>query len=301
MSQIETNPRPPRDDLFRAVYPGVELREQEGEKGPTLFGHFARFNEWTEIDSIFEGRFMERFAPGAFKKTIAENRASMRVLFQHGRDPQIGDKPLGPINSLREDEEGTFYEVDLLDAPYVREGVLPGLKAGLYGASFRFQVVREDLDKEPPRSDHNPDGMPERTVREARVMEFGPVTFPAYQGATAGVRSITDEFFIQRLATQPERLRRLIEWLDTDPSEASRTIEETPVDAGSEARAEDHPDGEQDEQDNAPPSQGAEAEPHPLYGRRGNSEPPLYGADKEEGPKWSLKTRQEAARRSRLG
>lgn len=31
-------------------------------------------------------------------------------------------------------------------------------------------------------------------------MEFGPVTFPAYPQATAGVRSITDDYFLEALA-----------------------------------------------------------------------------------------------------
>jgi Caudovirus prohead protease./Transcription factor WhiB. len=64
--------------------------------------------------------------------------------------------------------------------------------AGLYGSSFRFTVGADNFDAKPGRSDYNPDGLPERTIREAKVAEFGPVTFPAYQGATAGVRSLTD-------------------------------------------------------------------------------------------------------------
>jgi HK97 family phage prohead protease len=64
---------------------------------------------------------MERIAPGAFAHRIANDRRRIKVLFQHGRDPQIGDKPLGPIRTLREDETGAFYEVRLLDAPCVDE------------------------------------------------------------------------------------------------------------------------------------------------------------------------------------
>src|SRR5207248_5458422 len=70
---------------------------QESGDGQTLVGHFAVFNQWTEISSAFEGHFLERIAPRAFNKTFKENRANMRVLFQHGKDPQVGDKPLGPI------------------------------------------------------------------------------------------------------------------------------------------------------------------------------------------------------------
>lgn len=184
----------PRDNLFRAAEPHYELRADNDGAMPTLHGHFAVFNQWTEINSVYEGRFLERIAPGAFKKTIRENRGNVKVLFQHGRDPQIGDKPLGPINTLREDGDiGVAYEVPLLDTSYNRD-LIPGLEAGLYGASFRFSVVREEINDKPRRTKTNPDGLPERTVTELRLAELGPVTFPAYTGATAGVRSLTDEF-----------------------------------------------------------------------------------------------------------
>lgn len=156
--------------------------------GPVMNGHFSVFNEFTEIDSYFEGRFLERVSPGAYKKTFRENRANIKALFQHGQDPVIGDKPLGPIDDLREDATGAYYEVTLLDAPYVKD-LEPGLREGLYGASFRFKAMRDDWNDEAERSAHNPEGLPERTLKELRVYEFGPVTFPAYPGATAGLRS----------------------------------------------------------------------------------------------------------------
>lgn len=255
---------PPRDNLYRAVFPGLELRADSEDSQPVMTGHFARFDEWTEINSVFEGRFLERFMPGAFKKTISESRDSMRVLFQHGYDPSVGDKPLGPIRELREDDEGAYYEVPLLDAAYVRNDVLPGLEAGLYGASFRFRVIREEWDQEPEASDRNPDGLPERTVKEAEVREFGPVTFPAYAGATAGIRSLSDEFVLSRFAEKPERLREILTVL--------------------EERSDEHED---DTETSAPPDDGAE-EAHSEDGRRDKPEP-LYGtpADKQT-PNWRL-------------
>ena len=50
------------------------------------------------------------------------------------------------------------YEVPLFDTQYVAE-LLPGLRAGAYGASFRFKVEREDLDQNPKRSTYNPNGL----------------------------------------------------------------------------------------------------------------------------------------------
>lgn len=202
----------PTDDLFRGMFDhSVELRAEGDDDGTTMFGHLAVFNEWTEIDSWFEGRFLERLAPGAFKKTMRENKPAMRVTFDHGFDLQLNDKPLGPIDVLKEDARGAYYEVPLLDTDYNRDFILPTLQGrlmngeqrgsdGLIGASFRFRVVREEWNEEPERTADNPDGIAERTITEVRLHEFGPVVYPAYEGATAKVRSLTDHYIERRLA-----------------------------------------------------------------------------------------------------
>ena len=201
--------RPPRDGV-RAMFPGVELRAAEDGGLGTMSGHFAVFNRWTEINSTWEGHFMERLAPGAFTRAIKNNLARVKVLFQHGQDPQIGDKPLGPITDIREDgDHGVYYEVPLLDTSYNRD-LLPGLRANLYGASFRFQSVKEDFERDAKPGPDNPDGLPERTIREVELFEFGPVTWPAYADATAGVRSMTDDYFIDLLMKDPERVHKLL-------------------------------------------------------------------------------------------
>ena len=66
------------------------------------------------------------------------------------------------------------------------------MAAGLYGSSFRFQVTADDWDRHAGRSGHNPEGLPERTVRSVTLYELGPVTFPAYAGATAGMSEAGD-------------------------------------------------------------------------------------------------------------
>lgn len=212
----------PKVDLVRALPSSLELREAAGATGPQMVGHFAVFNRWTEIDSFFEGRFLERIAPGAFKKTFKENRDAIKVLAEHGYDPMIGKRALGSIDVLSEDEEGAYYEVSLVDAQDVRELILPRLRANLYGASFRFTVMREEIEEEPDPSDENPHGLAERTIKECRLFEFGPVTFPAYAEATASarsgsMRSLTDEYNarafvmgVARMNADP-RLKRAME------------------------------------------------------------------------------------------
>jgi HK97 family phage prohead protease len=173
---------------------GMELRSAgEGALG-TLTGRFSEFGRWYRVSSVFEGDFMEQVERGATVDTIRDNRDSMRVLFDHGTDRQIGNKVLGPIDVLEEKSDGPHYEVPLFDTSYNRD-LLPGLKAGVYGASMRMRVTGDAWDDEPEASDANPDGIPERTITRMKVLEFGPVTFPANPGASAGVRSGTDEFY----------------------------------------------------------------------------------------------------------
>lgn len=292
----------PQENLLRGrVSGGVLLRAagDEGEAdGPLMVGHFAVFNQWTEINS-YEGNFLERFVPGAFKKTISENRERIKVLFQHGYDYVIGDKPLGPITDLREDDEGAYYEVPLLDAGYVREEVLPGLEAELYGASFRFRVIREEIDEEPGVSNENPQGLPERTVKEAHVVEFGPVTFPAYEGASAGLRSLEASELVAQAALErmergnAERSHNLAARFasrSTEPgtaAEESKEAEEVNSDETVKPEVEEAEGAQQPPEgsgDNAPPQGSAEAEPHPDRGRREKER--LYGAS--TAPSWRL-------------
>ena len=95
--------------VTRAVAEPITARA-EGEGMPTMVGHFATFDQWYEVDSMLEGRFMERIDPSAFDKTIAANRSSMKVLYDHGQDPQIGNKILGPIEDLSTDATGPKEE-----------------------------------------------------------------------------------------------------------------------------------------------------------------------------------------------
>jgi HK97 family phage major capsid protein/HK97 family phage prohead protease len=296
---------PPREGLVRAA-PRLEFRASGDTDGdddtggmPTLTGLFARFNEPTEINSYYEGNFIESIAPGAFRKTFIEQRDSMRCLFQHGMDFQVGDKPLGPIEELLEREEGPFYKVPLLDTSYNRD-LVPALGANLLGASFRFRVGHEEYDKEPGVSDQNPKGLPWRTLLEVEVPEFGPVTFPAYEGASAGLeassaamRSLTDDYILSRFVADPERVAdllaraaepdRLAELLAARTTsrhitravsrdaveEREGTPQEDEADLSPEAEVAETvaPEDTQDPQDTAPP-EGAGRDGQPHTGRR---------------------------------
>lgn len=185
----------PGEPEYRARFgDATEFRatDDDGTLG-TLDVTFARFDQWNHIESFWEGEFLERVARGAFTKTMAESGSKVKVLFNHGRDPSIGMKSLGVPEVLEERDTGPFLSAPLFDTTYTRD-LLPGLVGGAYGASYMFRVIADDWDEEPGESDHNPKGLPERTIREVRLFEAGPVTFPADADIPdpVGVRSLTD-------------------------------------------------------------------------------------------------------------
>ncbi|MEU8265355.1 HK97 family phage prohead protease [Micromonospora sp. NPDC048999] len=186
-----------------------ELTTEDGM--PVMEVRFSPFNEWYEINSWYEGRFLERTVPGAFKNTInglrqADGSSGVKVMFNHGMDFTIGDKLLGKASDLREGSQSPEMFVPLFDTSYNRD-LIPGLRAGAYGSSFMFEVIRDSWNHEPEKSDSNPEGLPERTIQEVRLLEAGPVTWPANPAATAGLRSacVTDAMLERMKDRDPNR------------------------------------------------------------------------------------------------
>jgi HK97 family phage major capsid protein/HK97 family phage prohead protease len=225
--------------VARAMAEAIEA-ETRADAMPTMTGHFSTFNSWYEVDSVVEGHFLERVGPGAFDKTISESRGQMKVLYDHGQDPTIGNKVLGSIDDLRTDRTGPKYTVSLFDTSYNRD-LVPGLQAGVYGSSFRFTVEKDTWDHTPSRSRDNPAAIPERTINEARVYEFGPVTFPANPQATAGIRATTDDFY--RRSRDPEGYEALLRSARSarTPQGAATPSTEPPTGTPSEPPASDTP------------------------------------------------------------
>ena len=217
--------RPPREGV-RAILGGVT-----SEDGKTLTIRLAPHESWAEIHSASEGHFMERFRRGAYRKTLAEN--TPKILFNHGKDPQIGEKPIATTDDVGEDSVSPYARGQILDG--VPELVVDGLRKGVYGASHRFSTVREDWNpnKDRTKSADNPQGLPERTITEARLFELGPVTWPAYASASVSLRSMTDEFGLAALANDPVHLREIVTYLE--PAAPS-------VDAGAEPHLEERRD-----------------------------------------------------------
>jgi HK97 family phage prohead protease len=202
-------------DLVRALPPQAHpttVRDATADDAGNGIGRlsvrFSPFETWYEINSMFEGQFLEQTVRGAFAKTMRESGAAVKVQFDHGHDTAVGSRVLAYPDDLREDADSAVLEGDLFDTSYNRD-LLPGLKAGAYGSSFRFQVIKDEWNDEPGTSDYNPKGLPERTIKEVRLYEAGPVVFPANPEATASARSMTDQFW-QRAAQRDPQVEGLL-------------------------------------------------------------------------------------------
>lgn len=186
MSEIRTG------DLvrMRSLTDGA-IRMEEGEDGDgnTLVLEPIVFNRQTEINNPFEGNFMETIAPSAVTKTLKERGDQVKVLFNHGMDPSIGSKPLGPVESFDVSDERLRMIVPLSDTSYNADLKALLRDGALDGASFRFDVLNFTEVTPTRATKANPLKIVERTITELRLREAGPVTFPAYQAASSGIRS----------------------------------------------------------------------------------------------------------------
>jgi HK97 family phage prohead protease len=224
----------------RAVPFTLRSDESDSENdGLTLEGYAAVFNQATEIDS-WEGNFQETIAPGAFRKSIRERTPVLQ--FDHGRHPLLGSIPIGRIESLAEDTEGLAVSARLSDN-WLIEPVRHAIRdRAVKGMSFRFEVVREewrDKDGKLIKEDEllsllwNPgDRAPiQRTLKELKVPELGPVVFPAYEGTSVDVRAQTmasemrrDPYMVRALREQLARGVFLNERHDKDTAERNAEI-----------------------------------------------------------------------------
>jgi phage head maturation protease len=198
------NSKAPRTNLVRAMPQGFEVRATDGTSSPNdFFMTFSKFNQWYEVSSAWEGDFMERVLPGSFTDTIRDDGKAFRVLYDHGMDPSIGNKPLGPVRTYEERVDGPYVDGPFLDTSYNKDELIPMLTGRLLdgstvgsqlGASFRFEVLDDHWSMQPKVTSWNPKGLPQRSIKKTRTFEAGPVTFPASPGAEAAARSLSDEW-----------------------------------------------------------------------------------------------------------
>lgn len=248
---IQREARPPTSELRRAT-PFALRADADGERGDglTLDGYAAVFNRETIIDS-WEGRFKEKIAPGAMKRSFRETPPI--VQFDHGHHSMFGSLPIASVKSISEDvdpvlaPEGGAHIVARMHDNWFVQPIRDAIASGsVNGMSFRFSVLQEDwheasgkkiTDEDKLRDllrqtwmDGVPDEeLPIRTLRQLKVPELGPVVWPAYSDTSVGVRSQTLVIDLSRLSDPAERdkLARAVLMADRAESTSQEVTDDT--------------------------------------------------------------------------
>jgi uncharacterized protein len=153
----------------------IELRVADGDdKKSHITGHAAMFEKLSE--PMFG--FREKIAAGAFASSIKKD--DVRALFNHDANYVLGRNKAKTLR-LKEDEEGLYIEIDPPDTTWARD-LQESIKRGdISQMSFGFQVVADEWE-------YNKGKDSIRTLKEVRLFDVSPVTFPAYPQTTVKVR-----------------------------------------------------------------------------------------------------------------
>lgn len=165
------------DGIERRAYSVDSMRVERRDKDERLIvGHAAVFNQ----DADIMGYFLERVAPGAFKRAIAED--DVRSLFNHDPNFVLGRNKSGTLK-LREDDTGLMTETTPPDSQLVRDLVMTPIERGdVSQMSFAFRVRAEKWEEQ--------DDTWLRSILEVELFDISPVTFPAYPTTDVGLRSL---------------------------------------------------------------------------------------------------------------
>ncbi|MET0466595.1 MAG: HK97 family phage prohead protease [Chitinophagaceae bacterium] len=139
-------------------------------------GYAAVFN--TRSQNL--GGFVEQVLPGTFRKTIAES--DVRALWNHNADYVLGRNKAETLR-MSEDNTGLHYEVDLPDTQLARDLRESIARGDITQSSFGFATIEDDWG-------FTGDDFPLRSLKEVKLFDVSPVTYPAYTDATIGTRAL---------------------------------------------------------------------------------------------------------------
>ncbi|MDG9717407.1 HK97 family phage prohead protease [Streptomyces sp. DH24] len=202
--------REERRDLALAAA-GVQLRAAGDDQGVLQFeGHAAVFNQRTAIGNPFTWGFYEEIAPGAYTKTLSEGDS--RYLIDHDTRLVVSRVSAGSLR-LAQDQVGLAVNSDLdTRLSYVADLAVNLENGNITGMSFGFRVIKDDWETITVDTSEGEMQAELRIIREVQLFEVSAVTFPAYEGTDAALRSVgvalaargDDEAFDRRAAHRPE-------------------------------------------------------------------------------------------------
>ena len=161
-----------------------------------IIGYAAAFGNVDRVKDIIK--------PGAFKKTIRENKG-IKVFYNHST-------PIGRPEIMREDEKGLYTE-SKISATAKGDEILQLVADGVISEmSIAYETLDFSIDVK--------SGI--RTLKELKLFEYGPVDFGANEAAViTGVKALTDRLErrqpidSEHLAALRRELKSLLDALDT--------------------------------------------------------------------------------------
>lgn len=266
----------------------IAFRADENGEGGVIEGRMVPYNEWTVVRSIMEGGpFLERILPGALKKTLAERAHRMRVLFHHGLD-SLGKQPIAQIEEIADRADGLYYRARLF--PSVPPLIVDGLRSEQYGASVGMRLpYKAKVTRFPKKSEHNPEGLEERSVTEAAMNEFSITAFPVYEGGTASMRAVTDD--VARLMYGEAVVASFVESDRDGLLQLVRTQLEAEEPTHSEPDEEVAPEAEPEPAEEPAEEEPPKDEPEPVEASRDTQKPKPtkdWLSEQEVAPPWVI-------------
>ena len=153
----------------------AETRADGDKSVKKLRGHAAVFGPL----SSNLGGFREKIAPGAFDKVLDND---VRAVFNHDINMILGRSSAGTLR-VSVDDVGLAYEIDLPDTSYARDLHESVKRGDIKENSFKFTVMEDEWEE-------NEEGTVRTITQVGRLLDVGPVAFPAYPDATIAQRSM---------------------------------------------------------------------------------------------------------------
>jgi HK97 family phage prohead protease len=174
------------ESLFTAAKSVPVMVEKRSDGRHVIVGYGAVFYNPDDPGTEYEAwkGIAERVARTAFDRAL-KDKDDVRGLFNHDPNFVLGRTTAGTMR-LSVDKRGLRYEIDVADTQAGRDVVTSIGRGDLDGSSFSFNVDDQGWDESNAKR-------PVRVIKSVRLFDVGPVTFPAYEATTTGLRANSRE------------------------------------------------------------------------------------------------------------
>lgn len=185
--------------------PGVLVSERADGQRLRLTGYGAVFYNPSDNGTSYQlgPNIFERISPECFDRAVRQD--DVRALFNHDPSLLLGRRGVTrrrvgtgraqqvATMGLSVDNVGLKYSIDLPSCDVGRRVAEACERFDITGSSFSFRVLKQETYRE--------GGLTIRELLDVKLLDCGPVTFPAYEATTASAGVTAD---MGRYRSKPE-------------------------------------------------------------------------------------------------